>query len=479
MIFGGIAGEFYRMFQRFFDEGLAQASFLVGCDRTRQAVVIDPRRDAAIYAAAAAQLGATIVAAIETHVHADFVSGARELAALGARVITGPGSGVKFAHHEAQDGERFSLGDVTLTFLHTPGHTPEHISVLAEASGQPGRLFTGDLLFVGAVGRPDLLGAEQTAALARDLFGSLQRVMALDAAIEVHPGHGAGSLCGAGIGKEPSSTIGRERRQNALLHHTERTPFVAAVLADIPPTPPYFARMKRVNADGPPLLASVRGAAPLPAMQPAAAAALAADGATIIDLRDAAEFGAGHPAGALNIGFGSKVGYWAGWVVSPDEPILLLCDTPAHAAEAATQLLRVGLDRVEGTIAGGYHGWLRAGLPVATIDLRPITELHDMGDRAAIQLLDVRTPGEWASGHVDGSTNIPVGEIVERAPELRRDVVTAVMCEGGYRSALAASLLEQEGFTRVVNLTGGMAAYRESGNRGIGQSGNREIGGQP
>jgi hydroxyacylglutathione hydrolase len=449
------------MFQRFFDEGLAQASFLVSCDRTRQAIVIDPRRDAAIYAAAAAQHGATIVAAIETHVHADFVSGARELAALGARVITGPGSGVAFPHEEASDGERMLFGDITLTFLHTPGHTPEHITILAEAPGDPARLFTGDLLFVGAVGRPDLLGEAQTAQLADNLFTSLQRVMALDDAIEVHPGHGAGSLCGAGIGKDPSSTIGRERRQNALLHYTDRAQFVAAVLADVPPTPPYFARMKRVNAEGPALLASIKAASRLPAIRPAAAAALAADGASIIDLRSAAEFGAAHPAGALNLGYGSKIGYWGGWVLPPDVPLLLLSDDPAHAAEAAMQLLRVGLDRVEGLVAGGFDAWTAAGLPVSSIEQVTVAELREAVDRGDdMQIVDVRTPREWAGGHVGNAINIPVGEIAARAGELRRDAPTAVMCEGGYRSALAASLLEQEGFTRVANVPGGMTAYR-------------------
>lgn len=451
------------MFQRFFDEGLAQASFLVGCDRTRQAVVIDPRRDAAIYAAAAAQHGAAIVAAIETHVHADFVSGARELAEAGARVIAGPGSGVKYPHQEARDGEQLSIGDVTLTFLHTPGHTPEHICILADAPGQPSRLFTGDLLFVGAVGRPDLLGQEQTAQLARDLFTSLQRVMQLDDAVEVHPGHGAGSLCGAGIGKDPSSTIGRERRQNVLLHHTDQREFVDAVLGDIPPTPPYFSRMKRVNGEGPALLASVRGAGTLSAIAPAAVAALIADGAVLIDLRDAQAFGAGHPAGALNIGFGSKIGYWAGWVVPPDVPVVLLADDPAQASEAAVQLLRIGLDHVEGTLAGGIAAWTRAGLPVATIEQVSAAELRAaVGRGETPQLIDVRSPAEYAAGHVDGAINIPVGEIAARAGQLRRDVPTAVMCEGGYRSALAASLLQQEGLGPLANVTGGMAAFREA-----------------
>ena len=274
------------MFQRFFDEGLAQASFLVGCDRTKQAVVIDPRRDASVHAAAARQLGATIVAAIETHVHADFVSGARELAETGARVYAGPGADLEYDHHAVRDGETLAVGDLTLTFLHTPGHTPEHICILAEAPGQPARLFTGDLLFVGGVGRPDLLGEAQTRRLAHDLFDSLQRIMALDEQIEVHPGHGAGSLCGAGIGKEPSSTIARERRQNAMLQYHDRDAFVAAVLADLPDTPPYFARMKRMNKAGPPLLGD-KEARRLPSIRPAAAAALAADGALILDLRTA------------------------------------------------------------------------------------------------------------------------------------------------------------------------------------------------
>ena len=452
------------MFQRFFDEGLAQASFLVGCDRTGQAVVIDPRRDAEIYTAAAAQHGMTLAAAIETHVHADFVSGAHELAARGARVITGPGSGVAFAHHEVHDGERLTLGDLTITYLHTPGHTPEHIAVMVESAGQPSRLFTGDLLFVGAVGRPDLLGKEQTAQLARDLFSSLQRVMQLPDAVEVHPGHGAGSLCGAGIGKEPSSTIGRERRQNALLQHTEMDPFVAAVLGDIPPTPPYFARMKKVNAAGPALMASLRVASRLPSIRPAAAASLAADGATIVDLRSAAAFGEGHPAGAMNIGFGPKVGYWAGWVVAPDAPILLLADDPAQAVEATVQLLRVGLDRVEGLIGGGFEGWRDAGLPTDALEQVTTAELREaIGRGEPMQVVDVRTPREWESGHLEGSVNIPVGEIVARSGELRRDVGTAVICEGGHRSALAASLLQLEGFTHLANVTGGMSAYRQLG----------------
>jgi hydroxyacylglutathione hydrolase len=445
------------MFQRFYDEGLAQASFLLGCDRTRQAVVIDPRRDASIYLEAARQAGATLVAAIETHVHADFVSGARELASAGVRVVTGPGAGLAYDHHEVSDGETLQAGDVTLTFLHTPGHTYEHVCVAAEAPAQPPRLFTGDLLFVGGVGRPDLLGDAQARALAVRLFDSLERVMRLDPRVEIHPGHGAGSLCGAGIGHDPSSTIGREADQNAMLKIADRDAFVAAVLADLPGTPPYFARMKRVNL-APPLLGLVDGARRLPSIRPAAAAALAADGAWVIDLRPAEAFAPAHPDGAINLGYGSKVGYWAGWVLPPDVPLLLLAAETAQAQDAAMQLLRVGLDRFEGSIEGGFDAWQSASLPVAAIELRPAAELGDGPDD--VQIVDVRTAREWQAGHVPGSINVPVGELPRRLEELPANRRLATICEGGYRSSLAASLLAQEGFP-VVNLAGGMAAYRD------------------
>lgn len=444
------------MFQRFFDEGLAQASFLVGCNRTGRAVVIDPRRDASVHEAAARQRGATIAAAIETHLHADFVSGARELAERGALVYTGPGADLEYAHHAVRDGETLRMGDLTLTFLHTPGHTPEHIAVLAEAPGEPTRLFTGDLLFVGGVGRPDLLGDARTRRLANDLFDSLQRIMALDGAIEVYPGHGAGSLCGAGIGKEPSSTIARERRQNAMLQYPDRDAFVAAVLADIPETPPYFARMKQVNKAGPPLLHAGR----LPSLGPAAAAALSADGALVLDLRSGEAFVEGHPYGALSIAFGPKVGYWAGWVVPPDVPLLLLADEPSQAQEAFVQLLRVGLDHVEGMIAG-FDAWIGAGLPVARIERMSAVQLRAAVQRhEPLRILDVRTRREWCAGHVEGAINVPVGELPGRMRELEGEGAIATICEGGYRSTLAASLLAHEGFPRLINVVGGMTAYR-------------------
>ncbi len=230
------------MFRRFFDEGLAQTSYLVACERTRQAVIIDPRRDIEAYVAAARRHGLALTHAIETHVHADFVSGARELAALGTRTVAGPGASLMSATTgdlEVGNGTSLRLGDVELTFLHTPGHTPEHISVLVRAPGDPARLFTGDTLFVGAVGRPDLLGEPVIPRLASDLYDSLfTKLLALPDEVQVHPGHGAGSLCGAGIGHDPHSTIGQERRANPLLQYASRDAFMSAVLADLPETPP-------------------------------------------------------------------------------------------------------------------------------------------------------------------------------------------------------------------------------------------------
>jgi hydroxyacylglutathione hydrolase len=446
------------MFRRFYDEGLAQASFLVGCDRTKQAVVIDPRRDAAIYIEAARQDGSTIVAAIETHVHADFVSGARELAETGARVITGPGADLGYPHQQVGDREELPLGDVNLTFLHTPGHTTEHIAISMTRRGEPHRLFTGDLLFVGGVGRPDLVGDAQTRRLAGELFESLQRVMRMDRSIEVHPGHGSGSLCGAGIGLEPFSTIGREADQNPLLRHTDRESFIAAVMSDLPERPAYFARMKKVNQQGPEVLGLARGPRRVPSIRPAAAAALTADGAMVVDLRPSDLFAQGHPDGAVNIGYGSKVGYWAGWVLAPDVPLLLVASDPAHAQDAATQFLRVGLDRIEGTIDGGYEAWRSASLPTAVTPQISAEELRS--DVTRVHLVDVRSPYEWRAGHLPGAVNIPVGEIPARIGELPAGRPIVMVCESGSRSSLAASLLAQEGVPGVVNMTGGMAAYR-------------------
>src|SRR5687768_10886100 len=418
------------MFQRFYDEGLAHASYLIACPRVREAVIIDPRRDVDVYVDAARALQVRIVHSFETHIHADFVCGSRELLAIGARTLAGPGSNLRYPHHEVQDGERVRVGDLSVQFMHTPGHTPEHISVLTSQPDQPVRIFTGDTLFVGAVGRPDLLGEELTRQLAGQLYDSLfKKLLVLDDRIEVHPGHGAGSLCGAGIGNEPHTTIGQERRFNKTLQHKDRDEFIAAVLADLPETPPYFPRMKKINHEGPPLLAFVNGYRGPGTVSANAAAAAIKAGAFLVDLRPAAAFAERHVPGALNLTFGAKVGYWAGWVLPGDARVVLMGGDARQASEAARQLMRVGVSRIEGYFAGGTDAWTAAGLPIASYGIMSPDELRTAATRGNPPLvIDVRTDREWNAGHIDGAMHIPLGDLARRASEIPRDRDVATMC---------------------------------------------------
>ncbi|MBA3641173.1 MAG: MBL fold metallo-hydrolase [Acidobacteria bacterium] len=450
------------MFHRFFDEGLAQASFFLACPRSREAIIIDPRRDVDVYVEIAKSQGLRIAYTFETHVHADFACGSRELAAVGAKTIAGPGAHLRYANHEATHGERLRVGDISIEFMHTPGHTPEHLSILVNQQDQPTRIFSGDTLFVGAVGRPDLLGEDQTRRLAGDLYDSLfKKLLVLDERIQVHPGHGAGSLCGAGIGSEPFTTIGQEKRLNPMLQHKTKEAFVAAVLADLPDTPPYFARMKKMNQEGPPLLGMVngyRGPAPL---SPSATATAIRNGAVLIDLRPAAAFAASHPLGALNLAIGTKVGYWGGYVLPADAKVVLLGANHHETTEAARQLIRIGVSRIDGYINGGFDAWRDAGLPTGSIALSNVQELASaISDGNAPLVIDVRTTKEWNAGHIEGAMHIPLGDLARRAAEIPRDRPVATMCEAGYRSALAASVLSRSGVDGVVNITGGMSAWR-------------------
>lgn len=450
------------MFQRFFDEGLAQASFFLACPRAREAVIVDPRRDVDIYVETARAHNVRIAYSFETHVHADFACGSRELAAIGARTIAGPGANLRYAHHQATHGERLRVGDLSIEFMHTPGHTPEHLTILTSHPDEPVRLFTGDTLFVGAVGRPDLLGEAQTRRLAEDLYDSLfKKILVLDDRIEVHPGHGAGSLCGAGIGKAEFTTIGQEKRFNPMLQHRDKEAFVAAVLADLPDTPPYFQRMKKLNQEGPPLMGLVNGYRGPAAISPTAAATAIRHGAIMIDLRGASTFAAAHPVNALNLAFGTKVGYWGGYVLPNDARVVLLANDQREAADAARQLIRIGVSRIDGYIAGGFEAWRKAGLHVASYPLTNVQDLHARitGSNPPL-VVDVRTKREWDSGHIEGAVHIPLGELVQRASELPHDRDVATICEAGYRSSLAASVLSRAGIDRIVNVTGGMSAWR-------------------
>ncbi len=449
------------MFERLSDEGLAQSSYLIACERTRTAAVIDPRRDIDAFISTATRYGLTIAYAIETHTHADFVSGARELSALGARVVAGPGAALRFPFHEAAHGEFLHVGDISIELLHTPGHTPEHISLLVREPDQPARLFTGDTLFVGAVGRPDLLGADQARALASQLYDSVYgTLLALDDAVELYPGHGAGSLCGAGIGKAPHSTIGQERRFNPLLQQPSKAAFITAVLDDLPETPPYFPRMKEINRGGPVVLGLGTGVPPPSPLAARDATALVEDGALVIDLRSPEAFAAGHPSGAVNIGFGPRIGYWAGWIVPPAAPVVLLAGHPDQAADANRQLVRLGFDDVVGYVEGGFSAWCAAEGHVSHVERISARELRDrLQRRERMTLVDVRTSQEWLGGHIDSAINIPVGDLQRRVEEVRGPDAVATICETGYRSSLASSLLVRAGI-HVVNVSDGTSAYR-------------------
>jgi hydroxyacylglutathione hydrolase len=456
------------MFRRFFEEGLAQSSYLVACDRTREAVVIDPRRDISGYVSTARSEGLTITHAIDTHIHADFVSGSPELAAIGSQVIAGPGAGLDFPHVEVAHGGSMKVGDVELLFLHTPGHTPEHISIIGTRPGEPPRAFTGDTLFVGAVGRPDLLGETAMRHLADRLYDSLfHTLMQLSDDSEVWPGHGAGSLCGSGIGTAPHSTIGDERHANPLLRHTSRASFVEAVLSDLPDTPPYFSRMKQLNKAGAPVLGLAEGVAAPPAISAADGAAAAVQGAWILDLRSAGLHAAGHPRGSIGIASDSKIGYWAAWVVPAGAPVILLAADAQHAAEARRQLLTVGLDQVAGWIAGGFDTWVATGLPVSRTPLLAATALQGRREPADLTIVDVRSGREYSRDHVPDALHIPLQELTSHLDALPRRGPIATMCEGGARSTLAAGLLERAGLEEVSNVDGGMAAWRVVASRAV------------
>lgn len=451
------------MFHRIFDEGLAHSSYVIACNRTRQAAVVDPRRDIDVYVNLARQYDLILTNAIETHVHADFVSGARELSAHGVRTIAGPGAGLGFDHVETHDGEVFRAGDVTLRTLHTPGHTPEHISVLVDQPGEVGRVLTGDTLFVGAVGRPDLLGNERARELAGDLYVSIvERLLALPDDVQVHPAHGAGSLCGTGIGSEPHSTIGQERRFNSMLQHRSKDAFIQAVMRDLPETPPYFAELKRLNQRGPAVLGLGAALPDTPPLSTSDAERAVRHGAILVDLRPGETFANGHAADAINIGFGTKVGYWAGWVVPLSAPVVLFIEGDMQQLhETRRQLLRIGIDRVEGYVNGGFPAWRAAGLPVAQFSRITARDLHDRSSHGrSLTVVDVRTRQEFERGHIAGALHVPVGSLPSRATEIPRHLPVATICEAGYRSALAASLLARAGFSPVINIAGGMTAYR-------------------
>jgi hydroxyacylglutathione hydrolase len=446
-------------------DGLAHLSYLIGDRTSGRAAVIDPRRDVDVYLELARRHRLTITHAVETHIHADYVSGSGELAACTgtARVHVSAlgGAHYDFAHEPLQDGARIELGSVTLTAMHTPGHTPEHMAYLATEQGNPWGFFSGDFLFAGSVGRPDLLGAAQTPSLARALFRSLQTALApLPDAVPLYPGHGAGSPCGANI-CDRQSTIGHERRHNPALQFTDESAFIDWVLRTAPPMPHYYPRMKRINAQGPEILGG------LPAVEWLGPAALqrrlAAGDVQLIDNRTMLDFGGGHIAGAWNIGPRPELSLWAGWMLDPDKPIALVLQRDEDLPEVLRQFLRVGFTRFAGCLQGGMEAWVTAGLPMQGLAQLPVHELNQVLPPREFQLLDVRTPHEWDQGHLPGARYLFLGDLPEKLGNLNRDRPVVVYCASGYRSSLAASLLQARGFGKVQNVPGSYAAWTAAG----------------
>lgn len=461
------------LFHRIEDQGLSHYSYVIGCPGAGEAVVVDPRRDIDVYRDFCDRERLEITHVTETHIHADFASGARQLAMeTGARLcLSGYDEGetyeVGFDHRDLREGDRIEVGSVRLEPLHTPGHTPEHLSFLVydekRASSTPIILLSGDFLFVGSLGRPDLLGEEAKLGLARQLFESVRGKLAdLPDGLEVHPAHGAGSMCGSGMGGRPMSTLGFERLANPYLDPslTEET-FVEKILGSSPPFPEYYKRMKRVNSEGPALLDGLPG---LRAVPPAELQDRLEDGHIAIDLRDRLAFGGGHIEGSFGIGAGKSLSQWAAWVVPYGKHLLLVPPHGGAVEESIRGLIRVGLDQVEGWLEGGIDAWYESGRPLRGLEQMTPRELHAAREGGEdIRVLDVRSDGEWADGHIPGAVHIMAGELSDRLDDVPREGRLAVACGSGYRSTVAASVLERNGFDHLLNLTGGMMAWKQAG----------------
>jgi len=451
-------------FCQFLTEGIAQLSYLVGDTKSRTCAIFDPRRDVEIYIEAARKLGLSITHIFETHIHADFVSGSRELKARRADqadiyVSTEHQTHYGFPHKPAKDGFTLDMGETCITARHTPGHTPEHMSFLLSEKNRsvPWAVLSGDCLFADSIGRPDLLG-DETEELTEDLFRSLTRFyLTLDDGVVVYPGHGSGSPCGANIGSRLTSTIGYERRFNSFLNARSFEKFRRLVLGTLPPVPTYYPRMKEMNRVGPEIL----GERNVPGLEPRYFRELLDRGeALLVDTRPMLAFGGGHIPGALNIGARPLLSVWAGWLLRPDQPLLLVLEDDSELQEVVRLFTRTGYSNLTGYLVGGMSAWLESGYEMRTLPQLPV---HDVrSGREEVTVVDVRSNAEWAGGHIPGALNIPLPELTSKAGELMRKGPVAVYCGSGYRASLAASLLLRQGF-EVRNIPGSLSAWRDSG----------------
>lgn len=460
-------------FKQFHLEGLGHASYVVGSEETGESLVLDPQRDVSAYFETARAQGMRVRYAIDTHGHNDYLSGLAEVAryqqVAGAQSLTTLGfahADLGYQHRPVHDGETIEMGEVVFEVLHTPGHTPEHVSLLVSdrsVGDEPAILLSGGALLVGDLARPDLLGSPADARRSASAFlRTLQeKILALPDHVEVFPTHVSGSLCGANIGSRLSTTVGYERRTNPVLCEIDSSDeFVSERfrLDNLPAVPPYWKRMRAQNLAGVPLVGALGEP---PALAPEIFADIQADGADVLDVRSATGFGAAHIPGALNVGLGSSFTTWAGTVLPESARTLLVLDRPSDLWEVAWQLLRIGYSLPVGWLAGGMTTWAMQAQPLESI---PQITVHDLKTRLEaneVAVLDVRQPAEWADGHIPGASFITGAELPSRLDEVPDASVVATVCESGYRSSVASSLLAAHG-RGVVNVLGGMAAWNSA-----------------
>jgi hydroxyacylglutathione hydrolase len=441
-------------FQQFYLTCLSHASYMLGSEGV--AVVVDPQRDVSLYIDEAATQGLKIEHVIETHLHADFVSGHRELAErTGAKIYLGARAGATFPHVDVHDGDEIRLGRVILRFLETPGHTIESVSIAVtdlDRRETPYAVLTGDTLFIGDVGRPDLapdLTAQQLAAM---LFDSLhQKLLPLGDDVEVYPAHGAGSLCGKQMRPERQSTIGKERALNYALRPETKEEFVRLLTAELPERPGYFALDAELNRSGAPSLTEMQ---PLPELS----VEQIPPGAIVLDTRPSQQFFAGHIRGAVHIALGGQYASFAATILGLDKDIVLVAEDEEHLEESRLRLARVGIERVVGSLKGGMQQWTG---PVAEIHQISVEDLRR--EMENVQIVDVRREPEFADGHIDGAKLMPLHKLESLVSNLDHDRPIAVHCKGGYRSAIACSLIQRAGFDNVINVIGGFDAWLACG----------------
>ncbi|KUG14873.1 metallo-beta-lactamase family protein [hydrocarbon metagenome] len=448
---------------QFFMPGIAHSSYIVAGNRT--CAVIDPARDISRYITAAQEMGLRITHILETHLHADFISGHLDLAEATGAEIYAPGLGnCAFSHTSLGEGDTVQLEDIRFSVIETAGHTPEHICYIATdaARGEtPVALFSGDTLFVGDVGRPDLFPG-RAGELASSLYDNLQgKIMTLPDECEVYPAHGMGSLCGRAMAAKRTSTIGYEKKYNYALRIKDRGEFIRALTSDMPAAPDHFARCSAINRAGPALMKCLVQPEPL---EPILFSKRIKEGnAVLLDTRSYPAFSGLHIPGAWHIDLAGNFATQAGWILPPDRDIFLVVDERRQVEEATLQLHRVGFDSVPGFLQGGLLAWGMAALPIGTIPIIFAKEAHTLIQSGRAILIDVRSKEEWEAGHAAGSLHIPWHDLRTRHTELDPARQYIVMCRGGQRASIAASILKMQGFGRISNLGGGYTAYQRAG----------------